>query len=78
MSMRALGHPSQTGAGILWLFGYIAHYFVGFTDAAPLIQKTVATLMNVAFGTSVWTGRAVQAGCDDLEIIGLAHLYSAR
>ena len=26
----------------------------------------------------VWTGRAVQAGCDDLEIIGLAHLYSAR
>jgi len=28
-------------------------------------------------GTSVWTGRALQAGCDDLEIIGLAHLYSA-
>jgi hypothetical protein len=26
----------------------------------------------------VWTGRAVQAGCDDLEIIGLAHLYSAH
>ena len=25
-----------------------------------------------------WTGRAVQAGCDDLEIIGLAHLYSAH
>jgi hypothetical protein len=24
------------------------------------------------------TGRAVQAGCDDLEIIGLAHLYSAH
>ena len=30
-----------------------------------------------AIGTSVWTGRAVQAGCDDLEITGLAHLYSA-
>jgi hypothetical protein len=30
-----------------------------------------------AFGTSVWTGRASQAGYDDLEIIGLAHLYSA-
>jgi hypothetical protein len=26
----------------------------------------------------VWTGRAVQAGYDDLEVIGLAHLYSAR
>ena len=32
---------------------------------------------NVADGTSVWTGRALQAGCGDLEIIGLAHLYSA-
>jgi hypothetical protein len=29
-------------------------------------------------GTFVWTGRAVQAGFDDLEIIGLAHLYSAH
>ena len=28
--------------------------------------------------TCVWTGRAVQAGCGDLEIIGLAHLYSAH
>jgi hypothetical protein len=26
----------------------------------------------------VWTGRAVQAGYDDLEVVGLAHLYSAR
>ena len=25
----------------------------------------------------VWTGRAVQARCDDLQTIGLAHLYSA-
>ena len=30
-----------------------------------------------ANGTSVWTGRALQVGYDDLEIIGLAHLYSA-
>lgn len=29
------------------------------------------------FGTSVWTGRALQVGYDSLEIIGLAHLYSA-
>jgi len=28
-------------------------------------------------GTSVWTGRALQAGCDDLETIGLALLYPA-
>jgi hypothetical protein len=30
-----------------------------------------------SIGTSVWTGRALQAGYDDLEMIGLAHLYSA-
>jgi hypothetical protein len=29
-------------------------------------------------GTSVWTGRALQVGYDGLEIIGLAHLYSAH
>jgi hypothetical protein len=29
------------------------------------------------YGTSVWTGRAWQAGSDDLEIIGLALLYPA-
>ena len=28
-------------------------------------------------GTSVWTGRALQAECDDLEMIGLALLYPA-
>src|SRR5262249_60681622 len=30
-----------------------------------------------ASSTSVWTGRALQAGSDDLEIIGLALLYPA-
>ena len=29
-------------------------------------------------GPSVWTGRALQAENDDLEMIGLAHLYPAR
>jgi hypothetical protein len=29
-------------------------------------------------GTSVWTGRALQAENDDLEMIGLAHLYRKR
>jgi hypothetical protein len=28
-------------------------------------------------GTSVWTGRALQAESDDLEVIGLALLYPA-
>jgi hypothetical protein len=36
--------------------------------------KILALVVN---GTYVWTGRASQAGYDDLEIIGLAHLYSA-
>ena len=30
-----------------------------------------------ACGPSVWTGRALQVESDDLEIIGLAHLYPA-
>jgi len=30
-----------------------------------------------ASGPSVWTGRALQAESDDLEVIGLAHLYPA-
>ena len=30
-----------------------------------------------ASGTFVWTGRALQAECDDLEKIGLALLYPA-
>ena len=30
-----------------------------------------------AYGPSVWTGRALQVESDDLEIIGLAHLYPA-
>ena len=30
-----------------------------------------------ACGTFVWTGRALQAGFDDLETIGLALLYPA-
>jgi hypothetical protein len=30
-----------------------------------------------AYGTSVWTGRALQAGYDDLEMVGLALLYPA-
>jgi hypothetical protein len=33
--------------------------------------------LTAAYGTSVWTGRALQVRYEGLEIIGLAHLYSA-
>jgi len=50
-----------------------------------LIQQPVKTMTRANVhqarmfetGTSVWTGRALQAGSDDLEIIGLALLYPA-
>jgi len=38
--------------------------------------KTLIVRMS-AYGPSVWTGRAMQVESDDLEIIGLAHLYPA-
>jgi len=44
-------------------------------EGAPSLGRRSTSLDHVLF---VWTGRAVQAGCDDLEIIGLAHLYSAH
>jgi hypothetical protein len=34
-------------------------------------------LLTAAYGPSVWTGRALQAESDDLELIGLALLYPA-
>jgi hypothetical protein len=50
-------------------------------DSTPFRHaKAVATcplLGDSHFGTSVWTGRALQAECDDLEMIGLALLYPA-
>jgi hypothetical protein len=38
--------------------------------------KPVPTTMS-GYGPSVWTGRALQAESDDLEVIGLALLYPA-
>jgi hypothetical protein len=38
---------------------------------------TFAALHESGTGTSVWTGRALQARFDDLEVIGLALLYPA-
>jgi hypothetical protein len=37
----------------------------------------VAGVHESLIGTFVWTGRALQAECDDLEMIGLALLYPA-
>lgn len=39
----------------------------------PLLLR----LLRAGYGTCVWTGRALQVGYDGLEIVGLAHLYSA-
>jgi hypothetical protein len=41
--------------------------------AWPRIAGTLSLI-----GPSVWTGRALQAESDDLEMIGLALLYPAR
>jgi len=42
----------------------------------------VRSPVDICFGTkpsqaAVWTGRALQAECEDLEMIGLALLYPA-
>ena len=46
----------------------------------PMLQNVKKALANPepsTHGTFVWTGRALQAECDDLEMIGLALLYPA-
>jgi hypothetical protein len=48
------------------------------TKFETVLNMRTARALGISIPTSVWTGRAVQAGCDDLEINGLAHLYSAR
>jgi hypothetical protein len=48
---------------------------VGIKKAHHLIENR-GSLMS-GYGTFVWTGRALQAECDDLEMIGLALLYPA-
>src|SRR6516164_10115613 len=37
----------------------------------------IAAMHESASGPSVWTGRALQAESDDLEVVGLALLYPA-
>ena len=48
----------------------------GATDCART-NSMIEELATSGYGTSVWTGRALQVGYDGLEIVGLAHLYSA-
>jgi hypothetical protein len=66
--------------------GYSAMIWIKKDKACPILPATNIRGPHPALphhstmsllGTSVWTGRALQAGFDDLEIIGLAHLYSA-
>ena len=42
----------------------------------PLLARADEDRMT-AIGPSVWTGRALQAESDDLEVVGLALLYPA-
>src|SRR4051812_21431322 len=38
-------------------------------DCAEMSSRSAMAVLGVASCTCVWTGRAVQAGCNDLEII---------
>ena len=49
----------------------------GCTDQQRDVKISLANSGPSTHGTSVWTGRALQVGYDGLEIVGLAHLYSA-
>jgi hypothetical protein len=41
-----------------------------------IFSERIASAIS-AIGPSVWTGRALQAECDDLELMGLAPLHPA-
>jgi hypothetical protein len=53
-----------------------AEHMAAPTNAAN-VKKVLVNSEPSTHGTSVWTGRALQVGNDGLEIVGLAHLYSA-
>src|SRR6516225_3639596 len=44
---------------------------------SAVIKRSANRANMSGHGPSVWTGRALQVERDDLEIIGLAHLYPA-
>src|SRR5262249_22026372 len=47
------------------------------TSGTPLNSRQPRRHSNTFLARSVWTGRALQAESDDLEVIGLALLYPA-
>jgi len=49
----------------------------GFVRGALSNERPYRVSGYVASGPSVWTGRALQAESDDLEVVGLALLYPA-
>jgi hypothetical protein len=53
-----------------------AEHMAAPTNAAN-VKKALANPEPSTHGPSVWTGRALQAESDDLEVIGLALLYPA-
>ncbi|HEY0725376.1 MAG TPA: hypothetical protein VGD41_15545, partial [Pyrinomonadaceae bacterium] len=58
----------------------LAHGLLGLMRFLSTRARTLAVALHwltSLHGTSVWTGRALQVGYDGLEIVGLAHLYSA-
>jgi len=79
------GHMSTGTAGpdapalfIVWPFSKIVSSLLyWFVDKRLIVPRRSLGWHSHLDGTFVWTGRALQAGCGDLEIIGLAHLYSA-
>ena len=62
----ASGHVNRTNRPNTWLH-----------RPATRVKIFLANSEPSTHGTSVWTGRALQVGYDGLEIVGLAHLYSA-
>ena len=65
--IRASGHSGCTQRPDTWLH----------PNASRKRQIPLASRAPSIHGTSVWTGRALQARFDDLEVIGLALLYPA-
>ena len=63
----ASGHVNRTNRPNTWLH----------RPVTADVKKLLANPEPSTHGTSVWTGRALQVGYDGLEIVGLAHLYSA-
>ena len=74
------GYYQAVGSG--WCFARAEWWMRSRPGVAPRARCFLAPRLKLTRGmsvpgTSVWTGRALQVGYDGLEIVGLAHLYSA-